>query len=82
MLHPPLFPPGFQMFINYSITYLVTVRDVESGEEETLIADETTLNLTDVLDVCRRQEFTVQTQVNDTLYSPQSSSYFFHPTCE
>ncbi|CAI8027586.1 hypothetical protein GBAR_LOCUS15751, partial [Geodia barretti] len=75
VLHLPALPAGFRVFTNYNISYFVTVRDMESGENgETWSANETSLNVSQVLDDCRRQTFTVQTLVND-MVSGQSSSY-------
>ena len=82
VLHLPALPAGFRVFINYNISYLVTVRDMESGGNgETLSANETSLNVSQVLDDCRRQEFTVEMLVND-MVSSQSSSYNTSLTCE
>ena len=82
VLHLPALPAGFQLFLHYTISYLVTVRDIENGEKgETLFTNETSLNVLQVLDDCRRQEFTVQILVNDIL-SGQSSFYNTNPTCE
>ena len=65
-----------------NITHMVTVRDGESGENgETLISHETSLDISHVLNYCKRQEFTIQTVVND-LYHSQSSSYFTNLTGE
>jgi hypothetical protein len=69
VLHLPALPTGFRVFVNYTISYLVTARDMESGEN----TNETRLNVSQVLDDCRRQEFTVYTLVN--MVSGQSSSY-------
>ena len=78
-LRLPALPTGFRIFTGYSISYLMTVRDIESGEEgETLFANETSLNVSQVLDDCRRQTFTIEILVNDT-QSGQSSSYITTP---
>ena len=54
----------------HSISYNVTVVHSETDErEETMMSLETTLSISHVLDNCRRQEFTVQTVVNDQYFS-------------
>ena len=79
----PLLPPGFQVFLQYTVSYIVTVRDIQSGETVgTLFSSATRLNVSpQVLDDCRRRNVTVQALVNDTL-SDQSSPYNTTPTCE
>ena len=62
-----------------NISYLVNVTDRDSGERgETLTSNETSLNISGVLDHCRGQEFTVQTRVNDKFYS-QAASFSHEP---
>ena len=81
VFHPDL-PLDFNITHECNISYLVTVLHRESGErEEKMMSHETSLNISHVLDHCRRQEFTVQTLVNDIFYS-QSSSYFTNPSGE
>ena len=71
-LHPPAFPHGFQVFLNYHICYLVVVKDAES---EGIVLTNTTckpkLNVSHVLDQCKRLNLTVQAEVNGR-YSPRS----------
>ena len=81
VFHPDL-PVDFNIIHECNISYLVTVLHRESGErEEKMMSHETSLNISHVLDHCRRQEFTVQTLVNDIFYS-QSSSYLTNPSGE
>ena len=66
----------FEIIHEHSVSYSVTVVHSESGESgETMISLETSLNISQLLDNCRRQEFTVRTIVNDQYFS-QTSSYF------
>ncbi|CAI8024268.1 hypothetical protein GBAR_LOCUS14113 [Geodia barretti] len=74
--HPDL-PVDFEIIHQFRVVYLVNETDRESGE--TMMSHETSLNISHVLDHCRRQEFTVQTLVNDIFYS-QSSSYLTNPS--
>ena len=79
IFQPSGLPPDFVLTTTMNISYHVTVRDREGGErEQTLISHETSLDISHVLDYCRRQEFTVQTVVND-LYHSQNSSYISNP---
>ena len=67
--HPEL-PADFDIVHEYSVSYSVTVVHSESGESgETMMSPVTTLNILHVLDNCSRQEFTVQTVVNDQYFS-------------
>jgi hypothetical protein len=74
--HPDL-PVDFEIIHEFRVVYLVNETDRESGE--TMMSHETSLNISHVLDHCWRQEFTVQTLVNDFFYS-QSSSYLTNPS--
>ena len=67
----------FEIIHKHSVSYSVTVVNSESGEsEETMTSPVTTLNISQLLDNCRRQEFTVQTIVNDQYFSqPESLVY-------
>ena len=70
--HPEL-PDDFEIIHEHSVSYSV---NSESGEsEETMMSPVTSLSISQLLDNCRRQEFTVQTIVNDQYFS-QTSSYF------
>ena len=73
--HPEL-PVDFDIVHEHSVSYSVTVVHSESGEsEETMMSPVTSLNISQLLDNCRRLEFTVQTVVNDQYFS-QTSSLF------
>jgi hypothetical protein len=74
--HPDL-PVDFEIIHEFRVVYLVNETDRDSGE--TMMSHETSLNISHVLDHCWRQEFTVQTLVNDFFYS-QSSSYLTNPS--
>ena len=70
----------FQISHDFGISYLVN--DTDSRERrQTMVSHETSLDISRVLNYCRRQEFTVQTVVND-LYHSQSSSYITNPSGE
>ena len=71
--HPEL-PLDFEIIHEHSVSYSVTVVHSESGEsEETMMSPVTTLSISHVLDNCSRQEFTVQTVVNDQYFSELES---------
>ncbi|CAI8024274.1 hypothetical protein GBAR_LOCUS14113, partial [Geodia barretti] len=55
--HPDL-PVDFEIIHQFRVVYLVNETDRESGE--TMMSHEASLNISHVLDHCRRQEFTVQ----------------------
>jgi hypothetical protein len=73
--HPDL-PVDFEIIHQFRVVYLVNETDRESGE--TMMSHETSLNISHVLDYCSRQEFTVQTLVNDIFYS-QPVSFVHDP---
>ena len=78
----PDLPLGFDITLEHNLTYYVTVRDRDSeGNGESLTSHETSLDISHVLDYCRRQEFTVQTVVND-IYHSQSSFFITNPSGE
>ena len=69
----------FQISHDFGISYLVN--ETDSGERrQTIISNETSLDISHVLDYCRRQEFIVQTVVNDLYHS--QSSYLTNPSGE
>ena len=71
--HPEL-PVDFDIVHEHSVSYSVTVVHSESGEsEETMMSPVTSFSITQLLDNCRRQEFTVQTVVNDQYFSQPES---------
>ena len=71
--HPEL-PVDFEIIHEHSVSYSVTVVHSESGESgETMTSLETSLNISQLLDNCRRQEFTLQTVVNDQYFSQPES---------
>ncbi|CAI8024278.1 hypothetical protein GBAR_LOCUS14113 [Geodia barretti] len=74
--HPDL-PVDFEIIHQFRVVYLVNETDRDSGE--TMMSHESSLSVSRLLDHCRRQEFTVQTLVNDIFYS-QSSSYLTNPS--
>ena len=64
----------FEIIHDYSVSYSVTMVHSESGESgETMMSPVTSLNISQLLDNCRRQEFTVQTVVNDQYFSQPES---------
>ena len=64
----------FEIIHEHSVSYSVTVVHSESGEsEETMMSPVTSLSISQLLDHCRRQEFTVQSIVNDQYYSQPES---------
>ena len=78
--HPADLPVDFQIIHEFGISYLIN--ETDSGERgQTMVSHETSLGISHVLDYCKRQEFTVQTVVND-LYHSQNSSYNTNSTGE
>ena len=76
--HPEL-PVDFDIVHEHSVSYSVTVVHSESGESgETMMSPVTTLNISQLLDHCRRQEFAVQTVVN-VVYLSQPESFVHDP---
>ena len=74
MFHPSDLPPEFEIVHEHNISYLVNVSGGDSGEgEESLPSQETSLNISQFLDHCKRQELSVQALVNG--HFTQSSSY-------
>ena len=70
----PSLPAGFELTTDINISYLVNVSDRDSGErKESLPSQETSLNISQFLDHCKRQELSVQALVNG--HYSQSSSY-------
>ena len=74
VFQPSDLPSEFELDHGFTISYLVNVIDRDSSGErvENLASNETSLNVSQYLDHCRRQEFTVQALVNGIL--SQSSS--------
>ena len=71
--HPEL-PVDFDIVHEHSVSYSVTVVHSESVEsEETMTSPETSLSISQLLDNCRRQEFTIWTIVNDQYFSQPES---------
>ena len=76
--HPEL-PDDFEIIHEHSVSYSVTVVHSESNKSgETMMSPVTTLSISHVLDNCRRQQFTVQTIVNDQYFS-QPESFVHDP---
>ena len=75
-------PYEFDLDHGFTISYLVNVTDRgNSGERvESLASSETSINVSQYLDHCKSQEFTVQALVNETL--SQSSSFLTDSTGE
>ena len=74
VFHPSDLPPEFEIVHEHDISYLVNVSDRDSGEgKESLPSQETSLDISQFLDHCKRQEFSVQALVNG--HFTQSSSY-------
>ena len=71
MFHPSDLPPEFEIVHEHNISYLV---NVSGGEGEgSLPSQETSLNISQFLDHCKRQDLSVQALVNG--HFTQSSSY-------
>ena len=75
-------PSEFELDHWFTISYLVKVTDRDSSGErvESLASNETSLNVSQYLDHCSRQEFTVQALVNGQL--SQSKSLTTNSTSE
>jgi hypothetical protein len=75
VLQPSNLPSDFKLLHDFNITYLVHVKfDRDDGVEAvtTITVPALYLNL-DVLDMCKRQEFTVQAVINNELKSENRS---------
>ena len=74
VFQPSDLPPEFELDHGFTISYLVNVTDRDrSGERvESLASNETSLNVSQYLDHCSRQEFTVQALVNGVLSQSRS----------
>ena len=68
ILQPSDLPPDFKLVHNYNISYLVHVYDKDGVVSMNVPG--TYFNL---LNECEEQNFTVQTVINDELYSDNSS---------
>jgi hypothetical protein len=74
MFQPSGIAPDFELTTDTNVSYLVYVRDRDSGETgEPLATDQTSLNISHLLDYCRRLEFAVQALVNGQFSSPNST---------
>ena len=69
VFQPSDLPSEFELNHGFTISYLVNVADRDSSGErvESLATSETSLNVSQYLDHCSRQEFTAQALVNGTL---------------
>ena len=67
-------PSEFELDHGFTISYLVNVTDRDSSGErvESLASNETSLNVSQYLDHCSRQEITIQTLVNGMLSQSRS----------
>ena len=74
VFQPSDLPSDFEMDHGFTISYLVNVTDRDSSGErvESLASNETSLNVSQYLDHCSRQEFTLQALVNDMLSQSRS----------
>ena len=74
VFQPSDLPSEFELDHGFTISYLVNVTDRDSSGEkvESLASNETSLNVSQYLDHCSRQEFTVQALVNDMLSQSRS----------
>ena len=74
MFQPSDLPSEFELDHEFTISYLVNVTDRDSSGErvESLASNETSLNVSQYLDHCSRQEFTVQALVNGQLSQSRS----------
>ena len=75
VLQPPDLPPAFELVLDFSLSYLVHMTDrddVEAARSEP--TNETSLNIEDMLETCRRQNFTVQAVIDNETLSENSSS--------
>ena len=74
IFQPSDLPSEFELDHGFTISYLVNVTDRDSSGErvESLASNETSLNVSQYLDHCSRQEFTVQALVNGTLSQSRS----------
>ena len=74
MFQPSDLPSEFELDHGFTISYLVNVTDRGSSGErvESLASNETSLNVSQYLDHCSRQEFTVQALVNVMLSQSRS----------
>ena len=82
VFQPSDLPSEFELNHGFTISYLVNVTDRDSSGErvESLASNETSLNVSQYLDHCSRQEFTVQALVNGIL--SQSRSFITDSTGE
>ena len=74
VFQPSDLPSEFELDHGFTISYLVNVTDRDSSGErvESLASNETSLNVSQYLDHCSRQEFTVQALVNGMLSQSRS----------
>ena len=74
VFQPSDLPSEFYLDHGFTISYLVNVTDRDSSGEriESLASNETSLNVSQYLDHCSRQEFTVQALVNGMLSHSRS----------
>ena len=71
VFQPSDLPSEFELDHGFTISYLVNVTDRDSSVES-LASNETSLNVSQYLDHCSRQEFTVQALVNGMLSQSRS----------
>ena len=85
VFQPSDLAPDFQLVHQFTLSYLVHMTDrddVEAGRSMT--RNETSLNIEDMLDTCKRQYFTVQAVIDNETLSENSSpvSGFSGKFCE
>ena len=72
----PLLPPGFELTTELDISYTVYVTDRDTVDSALSLTTPTTyLNISDILDSCTRQEFTVQAVINGEFNSSLSQPF-------
>ena len=72
----PLLPSGFELTTELDISYTVYVTDRDTVDSAVSLTTPTTyLNISDRLDSCTRQEFTVQAVINGRFNSSLSQPF-------
>ena len=74
VFQPSDLPPDFQLVHEFTLSYLVHMTDRDDVEAATSVTvNETSFNIEDMLDTCRRQDFTVQAVIDNEPRSENSS---------
>ena len=75
VFQPSDLPPDFELFHQFTLSYLVHMTDRDDVEAARSVAvNETSFNIEDMLETCRRQYFTVQAVIDNETLSENSSS--------